>query len=70
MKKYAEGKLIRSVADFERSNADLYIVSYGGYKKTTTHRGWIMSWQYQYLKNMIRRGWLHEAKRVEEGGAK
>jgi len=68
MKKYAEGKLIRSVADFERSSADWYIVNYGGYKKTTTHRGWLISWQFKYLENMIKMGWLHEAKRVEGGG--
>lgn len=62
MRKYTAGRRIRSVAEFEKDDADVYIIKYGADKECATARGWIISWQYRYLSNMIRGGKIYEAK--------
>lgn len=68
MRKYKAGRRIRSVAEFEKDDADVYIIKYGAGKECTTARGWIISWQYRYLSNMIRDGKVYEAKAVGGDG--
>lgn len=63
-KRYRKGKQIVSIAEFEQSKSEWFVVKYGAREKTT-HIGWIISWQYRMLKNLIEAGRLYEAK--EEG---
>lgn len=60
-RKYRKCAQICSVAEFERSKSKWFIVKYGT-KEKTTHIGWIASWQYRMLKNLIETGRLYEAK--------
>lgn len=48
------GRKIRSVGDFEKSNADMFYVNFG--KEVLRHRGWLISLQYKTLKQIIERG--------------
>ena len=60
--KYKQGRMIESVADFEKSKSKYYKV-YG----KTTHRSWIESWQYRVLENFIKAGAIYEAEWLEGG---
>ena len=64
-RKYYRGYRINSIAEFEEKSkiSDFFIVG-----NKTTHKGWIESWQYHYLKIVISKGWLYEAKLINEKG--
>ena len=65
--KYKDGKQIKTILQFERSTCDWYRLHHMGPKRTkTVHRAFLISWQYQFLKNFINKGWIYEAKLVEE----
>lgn len=62
-RKYKQGKLIESVAQFEQwvnAGNNFVIVN-----TRTTHIGWCISWQYNYLKNVIGRRWMYEAIKTD-----
>jgi len=59
---YERGKPIKSMADFENSNTDFYIVRFGNREKTV-HRSFLISWQYRVLSNFISRGLVFAAKK-------
>lgn len=61
MKKWKQGKKIKSMAQYEKSNATIFIVNGKAY-----HIGWIESWQYRVLKDAIRNGRVYEAVRRKE----
>ena len=63
--KYTRGKMIESVADFEKSTATWYKVRFGN-KEQTRHRGFLISWQYHLLKSFIDRRWIFEAVPTDE----
>ena len=63
--KYERGKQIKSVADFEKSDANWYRVQFGSAERTR-HRGFLISWQYHTLESFIHRGCVYEAKLKEE----
>lgn len=63
--KYKRGKQLRSVADFENSKAECFRIRFGD-KEKTLHRGFIDSWQYHYLRCMIKYGRVFEADPVME----
>ena len=52
--KYKQGRKIRSVGDFEKSDAKFFWVKYG--KPMVRHRGWLVSQQFNQLKILIDRG--------------
>jgi hypothetical protein len=70
MRKYKRGKLIESMADFEKSDKDFFIVYFGCTNPKTRHKAFLISWQYRVLKDFIDKGWVFEAdlinKEVEE----
>ena len=62
-RKYKQGKLIESVAQFEQwvnAGNNFVIVN-----TRTTHIGWCISRQYNYLKNVIGRRWMYEAIKTD-----
>ena len=61
-RKYKRGKPILTVADYEKASQTITFFMVGN---KTTHKGWIESWQYQYLKKVIYLGNLFEAIPVE-----
>ena len=63
--KYKRGKMIESVADFEKSTATWYIVRFGD-EERTRNRGFLISWQYFLLKRFIDRRWIFEAVPTDE----
>lgn len=58
MKKWKRGKKIKSMEQYAKSNATIFIVNGKAY-----HTGWIESWQYRMLKNAISNGRVYEAVR-------
>ena len=67
-RKYIRHRVLESVADFEESDATWFIVYFGCTHPKTTHRAFLVSWQYMLLKRFIDRGWIWEAKRIEQTG--
>lgn len=63
-RKYKSGRQIRSVADFEQSTAQYFIVRFGANQRTR-HRGFLISWTYNTLSNFINRGQVFEADPIE-----
>ena len=63
--KYKRGKMIESVADFEKSTATFYKVRFGN-EERTRHRGFLISWQYHLLKNFIDSRRIFEAVPTDE----
>lgn len=64
-RRYRKGKQIDSIAEFEQSKSQWFVVKYGAREKTT-HIGWITSWQYRMLKDCINAGRLYEAEMEEQ----
>lgn len=64
MGKYKTGKQIRTVADFENSERDFFMVTYGN-RTTPCHRALLISWKYRTLKLFIERGWIYEADSMQ-----
>lgn len=62
--KYKRGKQIRSMCDFEHSNANWYKVLFG--EERTKHRGFLESWQYHTLEMFIKNGRVFEAVLKED----
>ena len=62
-RKYKKGNCILTVADYEKASQTMTFFMVGN---KTTHKGWIESWQYQYLKKVIYLGNLYEALPVEK----
>lgn len=58
--KYKQGRQILSMADFEKSECLYFKVKFGD-KIKTTHRSFLISWQYRTLLNFMRSGWVFEA---------
>lgn len=56
MKKWKQGKMIKSMEQYENSKATIFIVNGKAY-----HTGWIESWQYRMLRDAIRNGRVYEA---------
>ena len=68
-RKYKRGKLIASMADFEKSKSSWYKVWFGGEQaERTRHRGFLESWQYHTLDIFIRAKRVFEAVPVDENG--
>lgn len=63
--KYTRGRRIRSVGDFENCNEDMFWIELGHFH--VRHKGWLISWQYQYLKRMIDAGFIFIAKKKDKG---
>jgi len=63
-RKYKQGRIIRSVPDFDQSDSDFYIVHFGN-KPKTVHRGFLISLQYRTLKQWIELGMVFAAERIE-----
>ena len=60
---YEQGKQINSVAEFENTTCDWFIIRFGD-KYRTRHRGFLISWQYRVLKGFIDAGRVYEAARI------
>lgn len=63
--KYKQGKLIKSISDFDKNTSKFYRVDFGE-RTRTLHRSFLISWSYRTLKNFIDRGCIHEAEMTEE----
>ena len=57
-RKYKQGEQIKSVAQYESAAKTLTFFMVHG---RTTHVGWIESWQYRTLQNIIKSGAMYEA---------
>lgn len=64
-RKYRVGLPVHNTAEFDAYNGNWFIVKYGNTFKTT-HRSFLISWQYRTLKRFIDRGWIYIADRIEE----
>lgn len=64
-RKYIKGRQITSIGEFENSKNHWFIVRYGNNLKTT-HRGFLISWQYAVLKKFIDNGYVFEAINLTE----
>ena len=62
--KYKEGKIIRSISDFDQSESKFNIVHFGN-KPKTVHRSFLIYQQYIVLKRWIERGMVFAAERIE-----
>lgn len=65
-RQYKRGARIESVADFEQSTSQYYIVYFGSTNPQTKHRAFLISWQYRVLQGFISRGWVFEADKMDE----
>ena len=65
-KKYKQGKQICSIADFDNSDRDYFIIRFGN-KPQTKHRSFLISWQYRTLSQFIERGRVFEADKIGGG---
>lgn len=61
-RKYKQGKQIKSVAQYESASKYLTFLMIHG---RTTHIGWIESWQYRTLQNIIKSGAMYEALPID-----
>ena len=59
--KYKQGARINSVAEFEACKSQLY-----KWNGKTLHKQFLMSWQYRSINEVIKRGKLFIADRIEE----
>ena len=66
-RKYKKGNCILTVADYEKASQKMDFFMVGD---KTTHKEWIESWQYQYLKKVIYLGNLYEAIPIKKGESK
>ena len=57
---YELGRRLRSLNEFEESECDSFFVVLGEHMKRLS-RGFLGSWQYNYLKGRIERGCVFEA---------
>jgi len=62
--KYKQGKMIKSIADFAKSDKKWFKVRFGGDKLKTVHRSFLISWQYRTLELFINRGSVYEADEI------
>lgn len=62
--KYKQGKLIKTVADFSKSNSMWFKVNFGN-KPKTVHRSFLISWQYRLLEKFINHGRVFEADNIK-----
>ena len=69
-RKYKRGKQIKTVGEFEQSNATFFWVLFGQNTERTVHRAFLISWQYHTLELFIKRGWVFEADRKDGENAK
>ena len=65
--KYKRGKLISSIADFDKSECKYYKVLFGA-KEKTLHHGFVKSWQFHMLKDLIRARRVYEAVLIDGEG--
>lgn len=63
-RKYKLGKRLTSVAEFDQSTKQFYIIRFGN-DLGTRSRKIIISWQYKTIKDYIENGHLFEADEVE-----
>jgi len=63
--KYKQGKMIKSMSDFAKSDKTWFKVSFGD-KLKTTHRSFLISWQYRTLELFINRGAIYEADKYPD----
>ena len=61
-RKYRERYEITSMTMFDEYCGDYFI-----FRGKTLHRGFIESWQYRSLKNIVKNGWLFAAEEISEG---
>ena len=61
--KYKQGKPIKSIADFAKSDKTWFKVRFGN-KLKTLHRSFLISWQYRILELFINRGSIYEAEEI------
>lgn len=64
-RKYKRGAKIKTIGQFAICGAKLYIVKYGDMEKTT-HKGWMGSWQFRYLNDMIKAGRVFVAREIKQ----
>ena len=64
-RKYRVGLPVRNMAEFDAYNGNWFIVKYGDTFKTT-HRSFLISWQYRTFKRFIDRGRIFIAERIED----
>lgn len=62
---YKQGKMIRSISEFDQSDAKYFKVRFGQNFKTM-HRSFLISWQYRQLLKFIGSGWIFEAEFTDE----
>ena len=60
-RKYTRGAKMKTIGQFATCGAKFYIVKYGESEKTT-HKGWLESWQFHYLNDMIKAGRIFVAR--------
>lgn len=62
MSSYKKGRRIRSITDFNTSAYKMFVVKFGDTEKVL-HRGFLISWQYRMLCQVIGQGRIYEAER-------
>lgn len=64
-KKYERGQRIKNMSEFSRYTGTYYIVKFGE-KYRTLHVGFVQSWQYRYVYNLVRAGRVYIAKKIKK----
>lgn len=64
-RKYERGAKMKTIGQFATCGAKLYIVKYDNGEKTT-HKGWLGSWQFRYLNDMIKAGRIFVAREIKK----
>lgn len=62
-KKYKAQYQITSMTDYDKYEGLYFVIKYGDTMKTT-HRGWVESFQYRTLKNMVLNGRVYAAEEL------
>lgn len=64
-RKYKKGKALKTIKAFSDSKSSWFIVQYGD-KFKTTHRSFLISWQYRLLESFLNKGLIFEAINIKD----
>ena len=68
IRNYERGKRVKSIEHFDKciNKGTVFFIVWFGNRPKLLHYGFVGSWQYRYLKNMINQGCIYIAKKKKE----
>lgn len=64
-RKYARSTRINNMSELSKYTGDYYVIQFGKTFKTL-HVGFVHSFQYRYLRNLVKSGNVYKAKRIRK----